>query len=262
MSFQAWDNRHIARFNSSVSSEILDFYETNLKDKSLDDLSKPYHRSFAPSSFRCDRRSWFRLRGVTPDVPKTLDYQLQFSADIGTACHRILQRNLSKFLGDDWIDVRQYLKSINPEYKYTVTKDEDSLEYFIEISDPWPIRFACDGVIRWKGKLYLLEIKTADFESWRNLTDPKDQHVDQVKCYASLMKLQGVLFVYQDRSYGGLKCYEVSVSEKDSESVFYRLSYVMDMVSKNLAPEPLPKGDPWCTANMCPYYKKCAEYGR
>ena len=36
----------------------------------------------------------------------------------------------------------------------------------------------------------------------------------------------------------------------------------MEMVDKNLAPPALPKGDSWCTPNMCPYYKRCEEYGR
>lgn len=262
MAFRSWDAGHLARFNSATSSDFLDFYENFVDKKLKEDAAKPSHRTFAASSFRCDRRSWFRLRGVQPDVPKKLDSTLQFTADIGTACHRIIQSNLRDALGSDWISVDDYLKTIDFPYEYTIQKDESGLEYQIEITSPYPIRFSCDGVVRWKGKLYLLEIKTSEFSSWDDLTDPKMQHIDQIKCYASLLRLSGVLFLYQDRQYGGLKCYEETVTETDSRNVFARFEYVMDMVAKNLAPEPLPKGDPWCTPSMCPYYKKCGEYGR
>lgn len=262
MSFRSWDNKHLAKFNSAISSEFLDFYETFVDSKLREEAAKPSSRTFAASSFRCNRRSWFRIRGTTPDVAKVQDPVLKFSADIGTACHRIIQTNLRESLKADWIDVSEYLKSILVDYEYEVMQDAESGEWQVEVIRPYPIRFACDGIIKWNGVLYLLEIKTSDFESWKELTDPKDQHIDQAKCYSSLLKIHNVLFLYQDRQFGGLKCYEIKFSDADSREVFERFEYVMKMVDMNLAPEALPKGDVWCSPNRCPYYKKCGEYGR
>ncbi len=261
MAFRSWEAQHLARFNSATSSEFLDFYEEYIDNKIREAAARPSHSTFAASSFRCNRRSWFRLRGVEPDNVKVVDRTLNFTAEIGTACHRIIQSNLKDALKDDWISVEDHLKSIDFPYQYSLKVDDSGFEHQIEIVSP-PIRFACDGIIRWRGKKYLLEIKTSEFSSWNSMTDPKEEHVDQIKCYATLLQLSGVLFLYQDRQYGEFKCYEVKITDIERQEVLNRFEYVMDMVKKNLAPEPLPRGDKWCTSAMCPYYKKCSEYGR
>ena len=67
------------------------------------------------SYIRCRRISWFRLRGVLPDKDEAPDLTLNFTADIGTACHKIIQSNLSEMYGDNWIDVEDYLSELNPD---------------------------------------------------------------------------------------------------------------------------------------------------
>lgn len=259
MAFRQIDTKHIARFNSATSSEFLEFYESFVDSKILNKSFEPASKTFAPSSFRCMRRSWFRLRGVQPDVPNSADRKLDFSASIGTACHRIIQANLKEALKNDWVSVSDYLRD-NP-IGYACSLEEDGLETKVSIPDI-PIRFACDGIIRWKGKLYLLEIKTSEFGSFQELTDTKPQHVDQIKVYASLLKLKNILVVYQDRMYGEFKVYEMTVSDSDIDSVFSTIEYVKQCVEFEIAPDGLPLNDPWCTPNMCDYYQKCKEYGR
>lgn len=265
MAFRTANFAHLAKFNSAASSEFLDFYEDNVNQMLQAKAAERPHQTFAPSSCRCLRRSWFRIRGVDPDVPKKADASLQFTADIGTACHRIIQSNLREFLQSDWIDVETYIKHHSEFAKdpnnYTVTIDPETQETQIEIFRPYPIRFACDGIIRWKGEYYLLEIKTSEYSSWDNLTDPKDEHMAQVKCYATLLGIDKVLFLYQDRQHGPLKCYEYKVSYSDKQSVLKDLQTVMDHVEWNIPPKGLPAGDKWCTSSYCPYYIKCHQWG-
>lgn len=260
MAFRTVSFAHLARFNSAASSDFLDMYEQHVQDKLLAEAAEPSSKTFAPSSIRCDRISWFRLRGVDPDVPKTPDPVLNFTAEIGTACHEIMQRNLSEALGDNWIDVESYLKTYVPAWKYTVTKR--GYETQVEILEPYPIRFACDGIIFWKGEYYLLEIKTAEFCSFDELTDPKSEHVNQIKTYLTLLGLSKALVVYQDRQYGNIKVYEMSITDADKSAILDNMENVLRMVDMNIAPDPLPKGDSWCTPSRCRYYKKCQAWGR
>lgn len=261
MAFRTANFAHLAKFNSAASSDFIDFYEKIVDDKIIARNAEPKHRTFAPSSFRCPRVSWFRLRGVQPDTIAKPDRTMEFTAQLGTACHEVIQQNLKEALRDDWIEVEDYLKD-NPDLgsKYCWELEKAGLETRISISNP-PIRFACDGIIRWKGEIYLLEIKTSEFSSFDELTDPKSQHVDQIKCYATLLGIKHVLVLYQDRQYGGLKCYEMTITTVDNKMVLDRFQYVMDMVEANLAPDRLPNGDSWCTAAHCPYYKVCKEWG-
>lgn len=263
MAFKAANLARLAKFNSAASSDFIDMYESIVDKSIIARNAEPKHQTFAPSAFRCPRVSWFRLRGVQPDSISTPDRTMEFSAQIGTACHRIIQQNLKDELGQDWLDVEEYVNScsdLRERYDWNFEPSEDSLETLITISNP-PVRFACDGIIRWNNSIYLLEIKTSEFASFDDLMDAKPQHVDQIKCYATLFDLDHVLVLYQDRQYGGLKCYEKTVTLQDKQAVNNRFQYVMDMVECNLAPDRLPKGDAWCNSNHCPYYKKCKEWG-
>ena len=91
---------------------------------------------------------------------------------------------------------------------------------------------------------------------------PKPYHVDQVKCYSSLLNISDVLMIYIDRQYGSLKCFETNISLSDMLQVRNDMKSVQRAVETNIAPEGLPVGDPWCRSNMCPYYKVCKEWGR
>lgn len=258
MAFRSSNIARLVKFNSATSSKFIDQYENFVDGKIAARNAEPKHRTFAPSSFRCPRISWFRLRGVQPDKIPSPDRTLQFTADIGTACHNIIQENLIEMLGEDWIDVDTYLKEINFPYKYTVTKH--GFETQIEIDEP-PVRFACDGIIRINGEYYLLEIKTSDYASFDELMEPKEQHEDQVKFYGTILQLKKVLVLYQDRQYGGLKCYEKEITERDRQFVMDRIAYVQEMVRANIAPDRLPRDDSWCTPSHCPYHAKCREWG-
>lgn len=257
--FNSWNLSHLQKFNSYVSQEFLEGYEDYRDSMLKKDAARMPHRTFAASSFRCDRLSWFRLRGVEPDVPDHPDSTLDFIAGVGTACHRMLQTNMKAWLGADWIDVSDHLKDVGVNYKYTLTQDNSGLEYLVEVDYP-PIRFACDGIIRWKGHKYLLEIKTSEFDSWDKLVEPKQEHVDQAKLYSSLLKLDGILFIYQDRLYGGIKCFEVIVTEADYKFVNSKIEKVLQCVEYNIAPDPLPRGDKWCSPSYCSYYKRCKDW--
>ena len=122
MGFVPVDFGHISKFNSATSSKLLDMYEKQVDEQIVSDSARPKSQTFAPSSIRCPRISWFRLRGVQPDKIRKPDRILQFSADIGTACHEIIQRNLINKLDTFWLSVKDYIDQLHPQYKYEVEK--------------------------------------------------------------------------------------------------------------------------------------------
>lgn len=258
MAFRQANLQRLIKFNSAASSLFLDEY-SKMIDRDIDLANTKPSQTIAPSSLRCLRKTWFRLKGTEVDKSCVRDQTLQFTAEIGTACHEVIQQRLSNYLGDRWVDVAEYLKTNVSDHDYEVSKH--GFETRIAFKDI-PIRFACDGIVKIQGITYLLEIKSSDFGSFDELTEPKSQHVDQVKCYGTMLHIDKVLFLYVDRQYGGLKCFEVTISQKDKNTVNDNIKHVMECVESGLAPDPLPKGDGWCTSAMCPYFKTCAQYGR
>ena len=255
MGFRGVNFAAIAKFNSAASSELLTFYDTQVSNHLQLQSMEPKSQTFAPSSFRCKRKSWFRLRGVEPDMLKTPDHVLEFKAQLGTACHRVIQTHLKQALGTDWIEVKDYLDTHPIPYNYELTVD--GLETKVALLDP-PMRFACDGIIRWKEKIYLLEIKTADYASFANLTDPKVEHLDQITCYSAILGLPDVIVIYQDRQTGDMKCYEHHISSDASIGVINTMREIQQFAKYNLAPEKLSSGDYMCS--NCEYKIKCSQW--
>lgn len=257
MAFQPMNMQSLVRFNSALSSNLLDIFENTLDSCILNDSKRKPSKTFAPSSMRCERISWFRLRGVDPDGEVIPDKGLDFTAKMGVACHEYIQSILSQT--SYWVNVSEYIKTIYSDTDYQITKS--LYETQIALNSP-PIKFACDGILNLQGALVLLEIKSCSHSSFVDLVNPKHEHIYQAKGYCTLLKLPKILFLYIDRQYGDIKVYEVSVSDMDKQSISDMFNRVQNCVETNIAPAPLPRGDRWCNASMCNYYKKCSEYGR
>ena len=251
---------HMVKFNSAASCDFLDLYNKIVDEEITAERAKPSNQSIAPSSSHCRRVNWFRLRGVQPDISENPDKGLDFTAKVGTALHEVIQSRLKGYAGEEfeWIDVSQYLAE-HPRAGVAITCETHGYETRVAIDRP-PIRFACDGIVRFKGKLYILEIKSCEFSSLQDLTEPKQHHVDQVRSYSALLGIQDVLVLYIDRQYGDLKCFELHFTDKDNIDVWKEFTEIQQLAEACIAPEKLPPGDPWCSSSMCSYYKKCKEW--
>ena len=255
MGFKSISYTRIPPFNTEVSQKFLDFYTDCWKEDVQASCAKHSSKSIAPSSFRCLRKSWFRLRGTSPDILPSPDITLDFTAAVGTSCHQNIQQRLKKHLQDKWISVSDYFSIVPPKYEYTLT--QLGLETAIEVKSP-PIRFSCDGIILWNDVFYLLEIKTSEYTSFKDLCTYKEEHLDQVKLYSTLLGIDHILFLYQDRMYGDLKCFEYVMRSYDVSEVNSKIEKLMKCVELNIAPPKLPTGDKWC--NNCPYKIKCSQW--
>lgn len=253
--FRQVNTAQLAQFNSDASCTLIQILQNAVKQDIQKQIARPKSKTFAPSGIRCKRKSWFRLRGAEPDKLSEPDTVMDFTAVIGTAIHKYVQSKLSKVLGAEWIEVEDYLREFPIPYKYSLTKTE--YETQVEIADP-PIRFACDGIIKIRGIYYLLEIKSSDYESWRNLSGPKEHHLDQIENYSTILNIPHVLTLYVDRLYGGMKAYEYTVSEDIMSSAKQSMIYVQQMAAACIAPERLPAGDYMCS--NCEYKLKCKEW--
>lgn len=252
MGFRKLDFQTRVQFNSASSSEFVSAYEAFVEEKIRSEIAKPRSQAFAPSGFRCARQQWFRLRGVAPDKPQRVDLPQQHKADMGTACHRIIQTNLVEMLGEDWISVEDYLKLHPIKYRYEL--EQDGLETKVSLPDI-PIKFACDGIIKWKGKYYLLEIKSVETDTFSQLKDIRPQNKEQIQCYCAALNISDVLVMYIDRGFGTIKVYEHSFSISDINYVHSKIENIKTMVAQNIAPDKLPPGDSWCI--NCSYKEKC-----
>lgn len=256
MSFTPSYLHHVANFNSAATSKLLQDYKEFVVNKIREDRSAPKQKTFAPSSMRCDRCSWFRLRGTAPDVDAKPDATLDFKAYIGECCHTRIQTHLKELLGDQWLDVSQYVK--DKDFPYTCETEQHGLETRISIPEYY-LKFACDGLILFNNEPTLLEIKSVESEAFLKLTEPQSKHITQVSTYCSFLQLSKVVFIYIDRTYGDLKMFEISISLTDRAAIREKMKRVLDAVASNIPPEKLQGDANWCS--MCVYKTACKQWG-
>lgn len=247
-----------ASFNSGLSCDFLDMYKSIERDRQQSARSRRSHRTFAPSSFKCDRISFFRIRGTEPDQDAHIDPSTEFLATIGKAVHEDVQRTLRDGLGADWLDVGEYLRSRGIEA--STTRDADDLETKVEFLDP-PVRFAVDGLLSLPrtDEPVLLEIKSCELSGFRSLGDVREYHRDQTMLYLHLLRLHTGLVLYRERTYGDMKCYQVRLNGGEEMRVSEKISHVLECVESNIVPDRLPKGDRTC--QFCKYKTACAQWG-
>ena len=256
MAFVSINNIRMSKFNSSASMEFLDRYEEYTSKRIAEERYGERHRTFAPSSFRCKRKNWFRLRGTEPDKNSNIDFRLDYLARMGTSIHAIVQQDIINMPGVEWVNIREYMESNFDPSEYILTEGE--IETKIEFTKI-PLRLAVDGIIKIDGVYYLLEIKSCELSTFNDLTKWKDEHYDQAVCYATVLKLNHILFLYVDRSYGDMKCYQADMNNSIRDNVMNTFDEVIKCAKSNIPPSRLPKGDKWC--GMCEYRNKCYEWG-
>ena len=254
--FRTANFNHLARFNSDKSNHLINILEGQIVNDIREESARPRSCTIAPSAIRCQRKSWFRLRGVKPDIVPDPDLVLNHTAEVGTFLHKYIQGVLIKALGSDWIDVKDYLKEHPIPYSYEV--EQSGYETLISIQDP-PIKFACDGIIRIDNKCCLFEIKSSDYKSWDDLCGIKPHHMDQINTYSTILDIDTVIALYVDRLYGNFKAYEYQVPLAVMTSTRDTIKTIQESAKSNLAPPKILDNTYMC--KNCEYQLKCKEWG-
>ena len=256
MAFVSYSQRRMSRFNSTLSLDFLEKYEDFRDAKLAEERSRVPSKCFAPSSFRCKRKSWFRLRGTEPDPSFQIDSQLEFTAKLGEFIHKHVQANLQELYGEQWANVEDYLSTMYDPDCFEVEHSEYETKVFLS---EVPIKFSVDGLLNIDGEYVVIEIKSVERSTFEGLTEQRKQDEDQAICYCTFLNVSKVLFIYVDRQFGNMKCYEFNVKDYQIQAVKDNIASIKKDVELNIPSERLPKGDKWC--GMCVYKQRCNQWG-
>lgn len=251
----------LANKPQSVSEIFLEDFKRSvlLTEEKYDGIPS---QTFKPSSLNCARGCYYQIMGVKPDNGSA-SFNMIGICNSGTDIHVRVQTAIMQMrengIDCDWIDVGQYIEEnhldhlIVREKKGTETKLYDT-RYGTYIS------FMCDGIIKYKDKYYILEIKTESANKWysRDGVDPK--HYKQAISYSNSFKLDTVLFMYVDRDLMGLKVFEFNVTNEMRHDLVSFFNTVQGYVERQIVP-PKPDNLDRRTCNYCSYYSKCKKDG-
>lgn len=220
--------------------------------------SRPVSQTYKPSSMVCVRNMYYQIMGAECANEKP-DESLLGMADTGTHRHQFLQSHVAKMkefgIDCEWVDVEDYVNKHCLELGTRVIKKVD-FEYKCH-NDKYNMNFLCDGIIRYKGVYYILEIKTESSYKWNKRTGVDENHIPQACCYSLCFGIDKVLFVYENRDNCMKKSYLYKPTQHEiEEQVINKIqkceSYVKDCL-------PPPKTDNKRVCAYCNYVDLCRK---
>lgn len=110
----------------------------------------------------------------------------------------------------EWLDVGEYLKENKVTDPQVISKIGNETKLY---SKKYNMRFMCDGLIKYNGEYYIVEIKTESTHKFNRHTDAWADHKLQATCYSMTIGVPKVIFIYEDRDNCTKKGYLVEITE-------------------------------------------------
>ncbi len=228
------------------------------KSIEVDDLNghrKP-SQTYKPSGMNCIRSMYYQVVGK--DVPaSTNGYMMIGICNSGTDIHVRIQdyiENMKKNGIDcEYIDVADFIKirGLNDlEVKEKCGMETKLYHKKLNMS------FMTDGIIKYKGKYYILEIKTEASFKWQSRTNVDTKHHNQGTAYSIAFGLDDVIFLYINRDVLDMKAYMFHVTDDMKQNLIGKIDDCDGYVKRQVTP-PKPTDLPRNVCQYCGYKSIC-----
>ena len=220
-------------------------------------------KTISPSNMKCFRSMVFKLMGKPKDKGKR-SYQLIDICANGTSRHEALQDiiyNMKNINIDcEYVNVKDYIAEYNLPLRVGKESDFDKGEFETHLySDKYRASFLCDGIIKYKGKYFILEIKTESSGKFIKQKDVMEEHKNQATAYSLFLGIQDVMFLYENRDILSKKVYIYTPSEQDKHNLGCLMLDAIKHADDNIVPDkPKNAGRELC--QYCSYREVCGTY--
>lgn len=216
---------------------------------------------YKPSSMHCIRNMYFQIIGQEQDHERSTACLIGIG-ESGTDRHERIQRavdNMKKSGIDcEYIDVAQYIADNHLDHLEVVKRSGMEVKLRHKTLN---ISFLCDGIIKYKGEYFILEIKTESIYKWQVRTDVAEEHVIQGTTYSACFGINNVLFLYENRDNCSKKAYVLHVTDDmKQDKVVSRIEECDGYVGRLIVP-PKPTDVSKKTCGYCKYKTACSKAG-
>lgn len=220
----------------------------------LDGYRKP-SQTYKPSGMNCIRSMYYQVAGKEVK-PSTSGYMMIGICNSGTDIHNRMQIYISKMKLHDidcgYMDVEEFIKT--RDLDYLEVRERHGMEtklYHKKLN----MSFMTDGIIKYKGKYYILEIKTEASFKWQNRSGVDEKHYNQGTAYSIAFGLDDVIFLYINRDVLDMKAYMFHVTDDMKQNLIGKITDCDGYVQRMITP---PKPDiPKRECNYCMYKEIC-----
>lgn len=231
------------------------FLRDFIKTIELEAKEWPPSPTYKPSSIGgCMRNMYYQIiQAPTDNIPS--NYMNVGIGESGTMRHECLQTYVTKMkehgFDCDWMDVEEVVKELKPEG--TRVERKSGMETKCR-NDKYNLSFLCDGVIRYRGQYYILEIKTESTYKFITHDDAFEEHKMQATCYSIALGIDDVIFLYENRDVCEKKTFLVHVTEEMKRNVIDKILDCDNYVDDHCPP---PKCENIKHCQYCKYKRQC-----
>ena len=218
-------------------------------------------QSYKPSSMHCIRNMYYQVTGVETEGDRATS-ELVGICESGTDRHDRIQKAVMAMKDNsidcEYVNVADYVKSRGLDKDITIVSQQGNETKLFH--NTLKMSFLCDGIIRYKGKYYILEIKTETSGKFWERKDVNPDHILQGTAYSIAFGLDDVLFLYECRDNCSKKAFMLHVSDKMKEDLIGKISNCDMYVEQGTVP-PKPNELSKKACAYCPYSKRCERDG-
>ena len=241
-------------------SFITDLRATIEKLDQEEQKNRKVSTGYNPSSIQCIRSMYYKAINE-PKSDDRATAELIGMGQVGSARHLNIQEAVSRMndfgIDCEFVKPSKYIKSRSLNHlKILRELDYETLIYYPELN----LKFLTDGIIKYAGQYYILEIKTETMYKWQSRTGIEPSHIEQATCYSLAYGINQVLFLYENRDTLGKKAYVIEIDKSMKEEIAGRIETCDDHVKRIKVPEK-PKNLPKKVCSYCKYKKSCKKAG-
>lgn len=219
-------------------------------------------QTYKPSSMKCIRSMYYQITGAeieSTDATYSLIGILNSGTDIHIRIQQAVEQMKNNGIDCEYVDVAQYVteRELTNEIEIKEKSGMETKLYHKNLN----VSFMCDGIVRYKGHYYILELKTENSYKFGMRKDVDESHYEQGTAYSYILKLPEVIFVYINRDNLDMKAYMFKPTDEMKQTFVNRIIDCDGYKERGEVPskpDNLPKG----SCSYCAYRKLCEQNDR
>ena len=220
--------------------------------------NRPPSQTYKPSSMNCIRNMYYQVTGVEQDEGTT-PYTYVGICNSGSDIHERIQTYVTGMkengIDCEYIDVGDYVTSRGLDRIDVVAKQGMETKLYHK---SYNMSFLCDGIIRYKGKYYILELKTESAYKWQSRKGVDPKHYAQGTAYSIAFNIDQVIFVYINRDILDMKAYMFEPTTEMKQDLIGKILTCDSYVQEGKVP-PKPEDVPKSVCEYCNYRSTCRK---
>lgn len=225
--------------------------------------SRKGSQSYKPSMMNCVRQMYYIVTGAEPEQGLET-YSSIGICNSGSDIHQRIQQSVLDMKNNgidcEYINVADYVDENNLDYldikekpNFKKGKFETKL-YHKDLN----MSFLCDGIIKYKGEYYILEIKSESNNKFWSRENVDSFHYNQGTAYSIAFGIDKVIFVYISRDVLDMKSFMFIPTNDMKQELVGRIEEC-DTYVKNKEIPPRPGDVARKTCDYCKYKAQCRK---